>query len=71
MEQEYKNREFYIKIWKDKGRMNTQQIYCGTKEEILTCIASMLDRLLTLKIITPEELHYCIEMVANRIINKK
>lgn len=45
--QEYINSEFSIRIFKPKGKENTTQIYIGTKEEIGTCIASMVEQLIT------------------------
>lgn len=55
MIEEYKNSEFSIIIFKEKGAENTKQIYNGTKAEIGTCIASMIEQLIRNRIFSPEE----------------
>ena len=56
MKKMYIDSEFSIKIVKVKGRENITQIYNGTKQEIATCIASMIEQLIKNKIFSPNEM---------------
>lgn len=67
MMEEYLNTEFSIRIYKEKGSKNTKQIYNGTKEEIGTCIASMVEQLIKNKIFTPEEMFFTINMAVEKL----
>lgn len=62
------NAEFSIKVWKEKGKQNTQQEYCySEKSELLTGICSMIERLITMKKITIEDMQYASKLVADKL----
>lgn len=62
--------EFEIRIWKESGKQNTTQIYQGTKAEILVCVSSMIEQLLSNGIVTPDELLMAIKMPLEKLTNK-
>lgn len=66
----YIDSEFSIKIFKVKGRENTTQIYNGTKQEIATCIASMIEQLIKNKIFSPNEMLDIINVAVNKLKEK-
>lgn len=62
------NAEFSIKVWKEKGKQNTQQEYCySEKSELLTGICSMIERLITMKKITVEDMEYASKLVIEKL----
>lgn len=62
------NAEFSIKVWKEKGKENTQQEYCyGEKPELLTGICSMIERLITMGKITIEDMEYASKLVMEKL----
>ena len=65
----YIDSEFSIKIFKVKGRENITQIYNGTKQEIATCIASMIEQLIKNKMFSPNEMLDVINIAVKK--NKK
>lgn len=67
MKKMYIDSEFSIKIFKVKGRENTTQIYNGTKQEIATCIASMIEQLIKNKIFSPNEMLDIINIAVNKL----
>lgn len=67
MKKMYIDSEFSIKIFKVKGRENTTQIYNGTKQEIATCIASMIEQLIKNKIFSPNEMLDIINVAVNKL----
>ena len=67
----YIDSEFSIKIFKVKGRENTTQIYNGTKQEIATCIASMIEQLIKNKIFSPNEMLDIINVAVNKLKEKQ
>lgn len=69
--QEYINSEFSIRIFKSKGKENTTQIYNGTKQEIATCVASMVEQLIKNGIFSPDEMLIIIKMAIENLKNKK
>lgn len=70
MKKMYIDSEFSIKIFKVKGRENTTQIYNGTKQEIATCIASMIEQLIKNKIFSPNEMLDIINVAVNKLKEK-
>ena len=70
MKKMYIDSEFSIKIFKVKGRENTTQIYNGTKQEIATCIASMIEQLIKNKIFSPNEMLDIINIAVNKLKEK-
>ena len=70
MRKMYIDSEFSIKIFKVKGRENTTQIYNGTKQEIATCIASMIEQLIKNKIFSPNEMLDIINVAVNKLKEK-
>lgn len=70
MKKIYIDSEFSIKIFKVKGRENTTQIYNGTKQEIATCIASMIEQLIKNKIFSPNEMLDIINVAVNKLKEK-
>lgn len=70
MKKMYIDSEFSIKIFKVKGRENTTQIYNGTKQEIATCIASMIEQLIKNKIFSPDEMLDIINVAVNKLKEK-
>lgn len=70
MKKMYIDSEFSIKIFKVKGRENTTQIYNGTKQEIATCIASMIEQLIKNKIFLPNEMFDIINVAVNKLKEK-
>lgn len=68
---EYINSEFSIKIFKQKGKENTTQIYNGTKAEIGTCIASMIEQLMVNGIFTPDEMLMVINSAVTKIKKRR
>lgn len=70
MKKMYIDSEFSIKIFKVKGRENTTQIYNGTKQEIATCIASMIEQLIKNKIFSPNEMFDIINVAVNKLKEK-
>ena len=67
MKKMYIDSEFSIKIFKVKGRENTTQIYNGTKQEIATCIASMIEQLIKNKLFSPNEMLDIINVAVNNL----
>lgn len=62
------NAEFSIKVWKEKGKENTQQEYCySEKPELLTGICSMIENLITMKKITIEDMEYASKLVMKKL----
>ena len=62
------NAEFSIKVWKEKGKENTQQEYCySEKSELLTGICSMIERLITMKKITIEDMEFASKLVMTKL----
>ena len=62
------NAEFSIKVWKEKGKENTQQEYCySEKAELLTGICSMIERLITMEKITIEDMEYASKLVMEKL----
>lgn len=70
MKKMYIDSEFSIKIVKVKGRENITQIYNGTKQEIATCIASMIEQLIKNKIFSPNEMLDIINVAVNKLKEK-
>lgn len=70
MKKMYIDSEFSIKIFKVKGRENITQIYNGTKQEIATCIASMIEQLIKNKIFSPNEMLDIIDVSVNKLKEK-
>lgn len=64
---DYINSEFSIRIYKEKGAENTKQVYQGTKAEIGTCIASMVEQLIRNGIFTPDEMFFTINMAVEKL----
>lgn len=67
MMEEYLNTEFSIRIYKEKGSTNTKQIYNGTKEEIGTCIASMIEQLVKNEVFTISEIKYVVNLGIDKL----
>lgn len=62
------NVEFSIKVWKEKGKENTQQEYCySEKPELLTGICSMIERLITMEKITIEDMQFASKLVMTKL----
>ena len=62
------NAEFSIRVWKEKGKESTQQEYCySEKNELLTGICSMIERLITMKKITIEDMELASKLVMTKL----
>lgn len=68
-EEEWLEEEFILQVEKKKGRDRTLQKYIGSKEGLLTAIHSMIERLLSEKIVTVNEINIAIN-TAIEIANK-
>ena len=64
---EYLNSEFYIKVYKEKGKWNTIQIYYGTQAEIGVCISSIIEQLIRNNIFTGEEIEFAVKLAIDKI----
>lgn len=64
---DYINSEFSIKIYKQKGALNTKQIYYGNSAEIGTCIASMIEQLVKNEVFTISEIEYIVNLGINKL----
>lgn len=71
MKKMYIDSEFSIKIFKVKGKENTTQIYNGTKQEIATCIASMIEQLIKNKMFSPNEMLDVINVAVKKFKKRK
>lgn len=70
-DEDWLNSEFEIRIWKESGRQNTTQMYQGSKAEILTCVSSMIEQLLSNGIVKSDELLMAIKLPLERLKNKE
>lgn len=64
---DYINSEFSIKIYKQKGDLNTKQIYYGNPAEIGTCIASMIEQLVKNEVFTISEIKYVVNLGLDKL----
>lgn len=71
MKKMYIDSEFSIKIFKVKGKENITQIYKGTKQEIATCIASMIEQLIKSKMFSPNEMLDVINIAVKKFKKRK
>ena len=67
----YIDSEFSIQILKVKGKENITQIYNGTKQEIATCIASMIEQLIKNKMFSPDEMLDVIKVAVKKLKKRK
>ena len=67
---EYKDSEYSIKIFKEKGEESSVQAFQGTLPEILTGFASGFERLIHYGFMTVEDMENVIKMVKMKIDKK-
>lgn len=67
LKKEYMEKDFYISIKKEKGRINTSQEYMFSEPlDLLVAIASMTERLISKKILKEKDIIEAVEMGAKK-----
>ena len=67
LKKEYIEKDFYISIKKEKGRINTSQEYMFSEPlDLLVAIASMTERLISKKILKEKDIIEAVEMGAKK-----
>ena len=67
LKKEYMEKNFYISIKKEKGRINTSQEYMFSEPlDLLVAIASMTERLISKKILKEKDIIEAVEMGAKK-----
>lgn len=67
LKKEYMEKDFYISIKKEKGRINTSQEYMFSEPlDLLVAIASMTEKLISKKILKEKDIIEAVQMGAKK-----